>query len=241
MDGSPMRTVRRGVHRSTYCQANRSTFMRTPRGILGWILALVAVVSIVVFRLPAVSGQSEISPAAQIAGPPWRNPDPPCFDNTSRYVNCGNGTVTDTGTGQVWLQDAGCLTFLNWAEANQAAAVLRSGQCGLTDRSKPGDWRLPSNAEWRAMVDAARNHPNLHCTSPALTDDSGSACFGNGSSSSFSNVSRRGDYWSSSTNTQSSGLTPDGTRAGTMDLNDGFLAGFVAKLAIVQAWPVRVR
>ena len=27
--------------------------------------------------------------------------DPPCFDNANRYVNCGNGTVTDTATGLV--------------------------------------------------------------------------------------------------------------------------------------------
>jgi len=26
------------------------------------------------------------------------NPDPPCFDNTNRYVDCGNGTVHDTVT-----------------------------------------------------------------------------------------------------------------------------------------------
>ena len=27
-------------------------------------------------------------------------PDPPCFDNSTRFVNCSNGTVTDTTTGQ---------------------------------------------------------------------------------------------------------------------------------------------
>jgi uncharacterized protein DUF1566 len=213
--------------------------MRTPRGILGWILALVAVVSILVFRLPAVSGQSQISPDAQKAGPPWRNPDPPCFDNTNRYVNCGNGTVTDTVTGMIWLQDAGCLGPLNWAEANQAAAVLQNGQCGLTDRSKAGDWRLPSNAEWRAMVDVARNHPSLQCRNPALTDDSGSRCFGSGSGSSFSNVVL--DYWSSTTNFQTGGLPPNGQTAGAVDLRSGTVDTFVFKMAPGPVWPVRVR
>ena len=37
--------------------------------------------------------------------------DGPCFDNTNRYVDCGNGTVTDTVTGLIWLQDADCLGF----------------------------------------------------------------------------------------------------------------------------------
>ena len=31
--------------------------------------------------------------------------DGPCFSNTDRYVNCGNGTVTDSLTGLIWLQD----------------------------------------------------------------------------------------------------------------------------------------
>jgi hypothetical protein len=217
--------------------------MRTSRGIPGWILAIATVVSILVFRLPAISGQSEISPAAQTAGPPWRNPDPPCFDNTNRYVNCGNGTVTDTVTGLIWLQDAGCLGLLNWAEANQAAAVLRSGQCGLTDRSRPGDWRLPSNAEWRETVDVARNHPNLQCRNPALTADSGSTCFGSGSGSSFSNVTS-GQYdifWSSTTNFQTVGIPPVAQTAGVMALSDGTVGTFYQKTVPQQVWPVRVR
>ena len=91
--------------------------MRTRCGRLVCVLALVTVVSVLVLRLPAVSGQSQIWPGVPAVWPPWQNPDPPCFDNTTRYVNCGNGTVTDTATGFMWLQDAGCLGSLNWAEA----------------------------------------------------------------------------------------------------------------------------
>ena len=167
------------------------------------------------------------------------NPDPPCFDPTNRYVDCGNGTVTDTATGLIWLQDAGCIGPLNWADANRTAARLRHGRCGLSDRSNAGDWRLPSNAEWMAMVAVARNHPLLLCTSPALTDDSGALCFGNGSTSSFTNVAPDG-YWSSTTSSQSSGLLPDGTKAGTMNLLNGFLASFFDKSCCPQrVWPVR--
>src|SRR6266540_598658 len=39
----------------------------------------------------------------------------PCFDNVNRYVNCHNGTVTDTVTGLIWLQQADCLPNANWA------------------------------------------------------------------------------------------------------------------------------
>jgi hypothetical protein len=55
-----------------------------------------------------------------------------------RYADCGNGTVTDSVTGLTWLKDAACLGSAHWAAANQAAAALASGQCGLTDRSSPG-------------------------------------------------------------------------------------------------------
>ena len=49
--------------------------------------------------------------------------DGPCFDNTNRYVDCGNGTVTDTVTGLIWLKQADCLGINDWAAANQAAAA----------------------------------------------------------------------------------------------------------------------
>jgi len=91
------------------------------------------------------------------------------------------------------------------------------------------------------MVDAAKNHPQLQCTNPALTDDSGSACFGNGSGSSFSNVVSTG-YWSSTTNSQSGGLPPDGMKAGTMGLSNGFLLSYFDKSCCPQlVWPLRAR
>src|SRR5262249_32071128 len=47
--------------------------------------------------------------------------DGPCFDNANRYVDCGNGTVTDTVTGLIWLKQWNCLATDNaWAAANQA-------------------------------------------------------------------------------------------------------------------------
>jgi hypothetical protein len=72
----------------------------------------------------------------------------PCFDMDNRYVDCGNGTVTDTVTGLIWLKQTDCLGFQNWVNANAAAAALANGACGLTDGSSPGDWRLPTQAEW---------------------------------------------------------------------------------------------
>jgi hypothetical protein len=73
--------------------------MRTRGKILTWVLAAVTIVSALGLRSTAVSGHSEISSRLLDGERRWQRPDPPCFDNTNRYVNCGNGTVTDTATG----------------------------------------------------------------------------------------------------------------------------------------------
>ena len=68
-------------------------------------------------------------------------------------MDCGNGTVTDTVTGLIWLKQADCLGVHDWAAANRAAAGLKDGDCGgLTDKSSPGDWRLPTKDEWSATI-----------------------------------------------------------------------------------------
>jgi hypothetical protein len=89
---------------------------------------------------------------ARRSPPPWEllaakgldttHPAPPCFDNFNRYVDCGNGTVTDTVTGLIWLKNANCFSIINHSAANQAAAGLAAGQCGLTDGSSAGDERV---------------------------------------------------------------------------------------------------
>ena len=64
----------------------------------------------------------------QISATGALRPDPPCFDLTNRYVNCGQGTVTDTLTGLIWLQNAFCPDLGNpttWRTANQTAALLK--------------------------------------------------------------------------------------------------------------------
>jgi hypothetical protein len=206
---------------------------------LPWSLAVVTALSLMVSGSSLSAGQSQDRSVGLPAGGRALNPDPPCFDSSNRYVDCGNGTITDTATGLIWLKDAGCLGQSNWVDANRMAARLRHGRCGLSDQSKAGDWRLPSNAEWMAMVAVAKNHPLLLCTNPALTDDSGAVCFNSGNTSSFTNVAS-GGFWSSTTSSQSSGLLPDGSKAGTMNLLDGFLASFFDKSCCPQrVWPVR--
>ena len=119
----------------------------------------------------------------------------PCA-GTTRFVDCGNGTVTDTMTGLIWLKRADCFPESNWKVALQAAASLKSGDCGLSDGSSAGDWRLPTKAEWEATIAKAAT---LGCTfvkAPSLTNDAGTACYGDGTQSSRIGVASNG-YWSS--------------------------------------------
>jgi hypothetical protein len=158
----------------------------------------------------------------------------PCFDNANRYVDCGNGTVTDTVTGLIWLKQADCLANNNWAAANVSAADLKSGDCtGLTDGSSAGDWRLPTKDEWSATI--ARAAGALHCIydngkAPSLTNDAGTACLSVGPSS-FAGVAS-GFYWSSTANETFPVV------AWSADLIDGFVVGW-DKVGTAGVWPVR--
>jgi hypothetical protein len=135
----------------------------------------------------------------------------------------------DTVTGLIWLQDASCLAFQTYSAANQAAAGLADGQCGLTDGSSAGDWRLPTSAEWEATIAQALR---LGCFSgvPSLTNDPGTACLSVGPTS-FTGVLNL-SYWSSSAHED----IP--FHAWDVDLAQGGIVD-AAKAVGNLAWPVR--
>jgi len=66
----------------------------------------------------------------------------------------GNGTITDTATGLVWLKNADCFGKNNWDAATSRVQSLSSGSCDLSDKSKAGQWRLPTKDE---LVQRASN------------------------------------------------------------------------------------
>jgi len=69
-----------------------------------------------------------------------------------RWLDNGNGTMTDTMTGLIWLKQADCIAQ-TWAGALAAISQLTSGQCGLTDGSTAGSWRMPNRNEMQSMSD----------------------------------------------------------------------------------------
>lgn len=171
--------------------------------------------------------------------------EPSCpDDSTDFFVDCGNGTVTDNRTGLVWLANANCFGWLGWREAMAVVAGLGDldcGEmdpddcdCGLSDHSSPGEWRLPSLSEWLTLVAMVSD---VDVCEVAITNDAGNGCWEEGcfeaSTCSFYDV-QPSFYWSASS------YVPDAGSAWVMDLAHG-LPDAVDKqdYGEVYLWPVR--
>ncbi|MEK8017614.1 MAG: DUF1566 domain-containing protein, partial [Candidatus Parabeggiatoa sp.] len=139
-----------------------------------------------------------------------------------RYIDKSDGTVTDNKTGLIWLKNANCFGRQNWEKAMQSAAQLADGQCGLSDGSKPSDWRLPTIEEWEAMID--KNYER-----PALSNAEGTDQWKEGDA--FSSV-QTSLYWSSTTDASFTGS------AWIVSLSYGFV-GYSDKVGNNDVWPVR--
>jgi hypothetical protein len=86
--------------------------------------------------------------------------------STARFTDNQDGTVTDHLTGLIWLKNASCITPSIWAAALTAANQLANGQCGLSDGSKAGQWRLPNVVEFESLIDVAVSNPAIAPGSP---------------------------------------------------------------------------
>lgn len=78
-----------------------------------------------------------------------------------RFADHGDGTVTDRLTGLVWLTEPECLAPDTFEGALRTSRELEDGQCGLTDGSSAGDWRLPNFRELFSVLDWSVSHPVL--------------------------------------------------------------------------------
>jgi hypothetical protein len=145
-------------------------------------------------------------------GVPWPNP---------RFTDNSNGTVTDNLTGLIWLKNANCFGIRAWNLALSDCNGLNSGECGLTDGSVEGDWRLPNLSELESLRYVAYR-------SPALSNTAGTGQWAAGDP--FNNVMTV-SYWSSSTGA----IHPNS--AWNVDMGYG-TAGFNAKSELKYVWPV---
>ena len=74
-----------------------------------------------------------------------------------RWVDNGDGTISDTVTGLIWLKEADCIRR-SWSDAIAAVNSLAAGQCGLTDKSSAGSWRMPNRKEMESLSDRMENN-----------------------------------------------------------------------------------
>jgi hypothetical protein len=75
-----------------------------------------------------------------------------------RFIDKGDGTVADTVTGLTWLKRANCISG-TWSGSLAAISALASGQCGLSDGSTAGQWRMPNRTEMLSLSDRAPTFP----------------------------------------------------------------------------------
>jgi hypothetical protein len=122
------------------------------------------------------------------AGVSWPSP---------RFVDNGDGTISDSLTGLIWLKNANCFNVtLIWQTALDNGATLSDGDCGLTDGSIGGEWRMPNIRELDSLVHAGVVNPSV-----PNTLGSGKASNGNP----FTNL-QSNEYWSSTSNIESPAL-----------------------------------
>ena len=112
------------------------------------------------------------------------------------FTNCGDGTVWDNLTGSIWLLHASCFGAQAWEAALQAANALHDSgtpettdDCGLSDGSAPGDWRMRQFKEMHGLVD-------LDFVGPPLSNAAGTARWLEGDAFIAVEFNR---YWTSST------------------------------------------
>lgn len=139
-----------------------------------------------------------------------------------RFTENEDGTVTDNLTGLIWLRNANCFGPRIWEQALTDCNGLANGQCGLTDGSSGGDWRLPNRREIFSLIDDKYYEP-------ALSNSAGTGQWTHGDP--FTNLIPNAIYWSSTTYAGSS-------HAWFVAMSYGGVEGYY-KGGTFYVWPVR--
>lgn len=140
-----------------------------------------------------------------------------------RFTDNGDGTITDNLSGLIWLKNANCFGTKAWSIAITDASTLNDGECGLSDGSMEGVWRLPNVKELQSLI-------SIQYSLPALSDTEGTRKWVEGDP--FSDVQSGYNYWSSNTNVNNASI------AWVVYLGLDYVYDD-SKASIGHVWPVR--
>lgn len=110
------------------------------------------------------------------AGMEWPEP---------RFVDNGDGTVTDTLTGLMWLKDGGCLKKRNWSDALVSIIEMNANPERYSCEGYSADytdWRMPNIREMESLINYGEPDSSVWLDTGGFTNINGSW------------------YWSSTTN-----------------------------------------
>ena len=140
------------------------------------------------------------------AGVAWPEP---------RFMDNGDGTITDHLTGLIWLKNANCFGIHTWDDAITYSNSLASGSCGLNDGSVASDWRLPNVVELESLVNIGVSNPASWLSAQGFT------------------IVKLSNFWSASTNASNT------SSAWVVDSLSGLVFGGHNKANFNYVWPVR--
>ncbi|MFC1858525.1 DUF1566 domain-containing protein [Thermodesulfobacteriota bacterium] len=94
--------------------------------------------------------------AAIVPEKPSEMKEPPAVSKGPRFIDNKNGTITDTRTNLMWTKNGWRLDFFSavtWWEAEKKCQEFKLGGFG--------NWRLPTIAEWKTLIDTNQQYPAL--------------------------------------------------------------------------------
>lgn len=163
----------------------------------------------------------------------------------TRFIDNGDGTVTDAETGLVWLQDPDCFDAQSLSDAENSCETLNNGECGLTDGSVEGEWRLPTLAELQKLGTDPPTAWEYYCDGCDSSSDYGlppeevtSYGFYHADEyqKTFVYLDHKGNFWSGTQGTKRS-QNPD--YHWTINSYNGHIYPYANEVASFHVWPVR--
>ena len=118
---------------------------------------------------PAAPAESEIFEIPEIPErdafslEPRLTPRTPPETEGERFLNNGNGTVTDTRTQLMWVRNGWRINFFSAVKWHQAKQ-----KCERFSLAGYDDWRLPTIDEWMSLLDRRNQCPALVFPSPFI-------------------------------------------------------------------------